>query len=105
VDWILLVLIVFFVVWALQMVVVFRRQLARYDDQVASLNESTAEVRADADRYTRDNEEKQKELGSAKDAVQAAEEKESALKGRVEGLRKEEPRSTSRHRVELPPSE
>ena len=103
-DWILLVLTMFFVLWALQMVVVFRRQLARYDDQ-ASLNESTAEVRADADRYTRDNEEKQKELGSAKDAVQAAEEKESALKGRVEGLRKEEPRSTSRHRVELPPSE
>ncbi len=101
-DWILLVLILAFVFWAFQMVVVFKRQLARYDEQVANLNNSTADVRSQADRYDRDNEEKQKELQSARDAVKAAEDREAALKGRVKGLRKDDGRRPTRHRVDLP---
>lgn len=72
VDWILLVLILFFVFWAFQMIFVFRRQLARYDEQAASLNESTAGVRAEADSYSRDNEEKRKMLEAARDTIKAA---------------------------------
>ena len=104
-DWILLLLVLLFAFWAFQMIIVFRRQLARYDEQVASLNESTADVRSEADRYSSDNEEKQKMLDSARDAVKAAEDRESSLKGRVEGLQKDDTRGSTRHRVDLPPAE
>ena len=55
-DWLMQVLILAFIFWAFQMIVVYRRQMERYDEQILQVRTNTDEIVVQVEKFETDHE-------------------------------------------------
>ena len=101
VDWVYLILMLAFLTWSVQMVVAFRRQAARIEEQIAQTEASHREVSAHAARCEAQVEEKKIELQRLQQNVQQLSAREKEVQGQIFSLKKSDAaRRPTRHRVD-----
>jgi len=79
-DWLMLVLILAFLFWAFQMIVVYRRQIERYDEQILQVRENTDEVANQVSKYEEDHWKKKEELDALRQSATDLDEKIKELR-------------------------
>lgn len=86
-DWLMLVLILGFIFWSFQMIIVYRRQIERYDDQIAQVQTNTEEVTGMVEKYEADHAEKKEELDTLRQEAEGLEKKEKELGEKINTLK------------------
>jgi DNA repair exonuclease SbcCD ATPase subunit len=86
-DWLLLVLILAFTFWSFQMVIVYRRQIERYDEQTAQVVANTSEVIAQLEKYEADHAEKKEELDTLRKEMEGMDSKEKEMGEKIKTLK------------------
>ncbi|MBS10425.1 MAG: hypothetical protein CME19_02330 [Gemmatimonadetes bacterium] len=86
-DWLLLGLITAFVLWAFQMIVGYRRQIERHDDQILLVQTNTEEVSSQVEKYEADHSEKKEELDNLRKQAEDLEGKEKELDEKITSLK------------------
>ena len=101
VDWVYLILMLAFLTWSVQMIVAFRRQAARIEEQIAQAQASYSEVCAQAEHYEAQAEERKVELRELEQNVQQLSAREKEVQGRIISLKENDAaRRPTRHRVD-----
>lgn len=100
-DWVYLVLMLAFLTWSVQMVVAFRRQAARIEEQIEQTQASLREVCAQTERYEAQAEERKAQLQELAQNVQQLSTREKKVQGQIFSLKKNDAaRRPTRHRVD-----
>ena len=104
-DWLLLVLILAFVFWSFQMIIVYRRQIQRYDEQTMQVLANTDEVVAQVEKYEADHAEKKEELDTLREQAESLDRKEKEVGEKIKSLKEAgDGRRGSRFRLDADPS-
>ena len=102
-EWIYLVLIVIFIAWSTQIVMIYRRQAEKLDSQIAAAQANQEEVTQQAEQYEARAEGLKAELKAIQSKVDEWGEKERNLQSRIGQFQhRETRRRPTRHRVETP---
>ena len=100
-DWLLLVLILAFIFWSFQMIIVYRRQIERYDDQIAQVRVNTEEVLGQIEKYETEHTDKQEELDTLRTEAEGLDGKEKEVSEKIKSLQKAgEARRPTRFRLD-----
>ena len=100
-DWLLLVLIMVFIFWSFQMIIVYRRQIERYDDQIVQVRTNAEEILGQVAKYETDNADKKAELDRMRSAAEGLDQKEKELVEKVKALKSnDETRRLPRFRLD-----
>jgi len=101
-DWIYLILIVAFIVWSIQIVMVYRRQAENIELQIDATRNSQQDVVVQAEDYEARAEELTGQLADLKTESESLEKTEKGLEQEVNQYRQQNAsRRPTRHRVQL----
>ena len=99
-EWVYLILVVTFVVWSVQILVGYRRQVGQMDQQIQNAHENLGEATEQTERYEARFRELGDELERLREQATDWEKKEKELKERVNSHRQQDAvRRPTRHRV------
>jgi chromosome segregation ATPase len=86
-DWMLLVLIMAFIFWSFQMIVVYRRQIERYDEQIRQVRANAEEISEQIVKNESDHAEKRSELESLRLEAEGLDKTEKELDEEIKTLK------------------
>ncbi|MDA0749046.1 MAG: hypothetical protein O2954_21205 [bacterium] len=105
-EWVYLVLILAFISWSVQIILVFRRQSGRVDAQIAQFEATRSDVAQQAEQYENQAREKKETLQGLEQTAAELEKNEKELQTQISGLKgTDAARRPTRHKVEAPPSD
>lgn len=101
-EWIYLVLIIAFITWTVQIIMVYRRQVANIQTQIENTRNSQSDVTVQAEEYEERARELASELADLKSEADGLGKTEQGLEQEVKQFRQDTAsRRPTRHRVEL----
>jgi peptidoglycan hydrolase CwlO-like protein len=101
-DWIYLFLITAFMIWSVQIYLVYARVVEKIQDQIASAQTSQEDVSAQAEEFEARAAELAEQLADLKSENDTLEKTEKGLKTELDQYRQnQEARRPTRHRVEM----
>ncbi|MDP6040152.1 MAG: hypothetical protein QGG64_16500 [Candidatus Latescibacteria bacterium] len=100
-EWIFLILILAFIIWTIQLLMVYRKQVEKIDAQIHMAQSNQAEVTEQAERYEARAQELAGELADIKGEIDSLEKTEKGLEREVGQLgQQSSARRPTRHKVE-----
>ncbi len=100
-DWVYLILVVSFVGWSTQMILVYRRRSAQIEAQIDQALRSQEEVSEDVERHEVQAESLKEQLEPLEDRMRELEGKEADLRGQLSGKNDSDAADRpTRHRVD-----
>jgi chromosome segregation ATPase len=100
-DWLLLVLTMAFLFWSFQMIIVYRRQIERYDEQIGQVRANADEVFSQVEKYEHGHAEKKAELEKMKSDTARLDTKKKELDEKIKALKSaDEIRRPTRFRLD-----
>jgi chromosome segregation ATPase len=90
-----------FVFWSFKMIIVYRRQIERYDEQILQVRTNAEEVFSQVAKYETGNAEKKAELERMRSEAEGLDRKEKELDDKVKALKStDETRYPTRFRLD-----
>lgn len=100
-DWLLLVLILAFLFWSFQMIIVYRRQIERYDEQIRQVRANAQEISDQIVKYESDHEVKRSELEKLRLEAEGLDQQEKEVGEKIKALKSvDDPRHPTRFRLD-----